>query len=62
VAEHDAIATMYSPILRRVHGTSYQAITLAAFRAAAAGLRYWKKLFYGCYFSDFHANPSSAVH
>lgn len=61
VAEHNAIATMYSPILQKVQGTSYQAVTLAAFRAAAAGLRYWKKLLYGCYFPDFLANHSSAA-
>jgi glycosyltransferase involved in cell wall biosynthesis len=62
VAEHNAIATMYSPILQRVQGTSYQALTLAAFRAAAAGLRYSKKLLYGCYFPDFNANERSAAH
>lgn len=61
VAEHNAIATIYSPVLQRVQGTPYQRITLGLFRAAAAGLRYSTKLLSGCYFPDTPLKQSSAA-
>src|SRR5262249_12930715 len=52
--EHNAIATMYSPILQRLRGARSRKLMLAGFRAAAAGLRYSKKLLRGCYFEQLY--------
>jgi glycosyltransferase involved in cell wall biosynthesis len=57
VAENSAITVMYSPVLQKVQGTLYQGITLAGLRAAAAGLRYSKKLLRGSYFEEFWPRP-----
>lgn len=49
-ADHDAIALIYSPLLRKMQGTPYQKPALAILRVAAATIRYSKKLLQGCYF------------
>ncbi len=58
--EHNAVAVMYSPVLQKVRGPLSQKVTLAVLRAAAAGLRYSKKLLQGCYFDELKPSPLSA--
>jgi glycosyltransferase involved in cell wall biosynthesis len=63
-ADHTVIALMYSPVLRKMQGTPYQKPALAILRAVAAALRYWKKLFQGCYFGQIQPNhffPSQSL-
>lgn len=54
IDDHNKIAVMYSPVLLKINGSPCQRGTLGILRVAAAVLRYWKKLFEGCYFERIH--------
>lgn len=58
--EHDAIAMKYSRALQRLRGTLNRRLGLAAFRAAAASLRYLEKVLRGYYFEQFWPRQASA--
>lgn len=52
LAEHDAIATIYSRTLRGLKSYAAKKLVLSALRVAAAGLRYSEKLVRGYYFKQ----------
>lgn len=60
IEEHNAIATTYSAILRKMPGARSQRLVLTCLRAAAAGLRYSQKLFRGYYFEPQSLQPSAS--
>jgi glycosyltransferase involved in cell wall biosynthesis len=53
--EHNAIAVNYSSVLNKLPGVHSQRLVLAGFRAAAAGLRYSRKLLRGYYFEQLRS-------
>jgi glycosyltransferase involved in cell wall biosynthesis len=57
--EHDEIAQIYSPILRRLPMGLCRRLGLHALRTLAAGMRYSEKLLRGYYFSQFR--PSTLL-
>jgi glycosyltransferase involved in cell wall biosynthesis len=61
LAEHDAIATKYSKVLRSLRNDTSKRLTLSALRLAAAGLRYSEKLVRGYYRGQIPAFTRRAV-